>query len=106
MLEDNDPVIQICIKGRNPTLRHVPRIHRINVDSIYARLREDPDILMRYWPTKYQLANLLTKGTFTKNVWDSLLELLQIREIKREDEGISQADTAQEEDGLSLLAVY
>ena len=24
LLEDNDPVIQICIKGRNPTLRHVP----------------------------------------------------------------------------------
>ena len=24
LLEDNDPVIQICIKGRNPTSRHVP----------------------------------------------------------------------------------
>ena len=30
LLEDNDPVIQICIKGRNPTLRHVPRVHRVN----------------------------------------------------------------------------
>ena len=37
LLEDNDPVIQICIKGRNPTLRHVPRVHRVNTDACYER---------------------------------------------------------------------
>ena len=66
LLEDNDPVIQICIKGRNPTLRHVPRIHRVNTDATYERIREDPGIYMRHWPTKYQLADRFTKGTFTK----------------------------------------
>ncbi len=25
--EDNDPLIQICTNGRNPTLRHVHRVH-------------------------------------------------------------------------------
>ena len=44
LLEDNDPVIQICIKGRNPTLRHVPRVHRVNTDACYERIREDPGI--------------------------------------------------------------
>ena len=34
---------------------------------------------MRYWPTKYQLADISTKGSFTKQSWDTLLELLQIR---------------------------
>ena len=79
LLEDNDPVIQICIKGRNPTLRHVARVHRVNTDACYERIREDPGIYMRYWPTKYQLADILTKGSFTKQSWDQLLDLLQIR---------------------------
>ena len=82
LLEDNDPVIQICIKGRNPTLRHVPRVHRVNTDACYERLREDPGIYMRYWPTKYQLADILTKGSFTKTEWDRLVDLLQIRPAK------------------------
>ena len=84
LLEDNDPVIQICIKGRNPTLRHVARVHRVNTDACYERIREDPGIYMRYWPTKYQLADILTKGSFTKQSWDTLLELLQIRANKCE----------------------
>ena len=33
---------------------------------------------MRYWPTKYQLADMLAKGSFTKQSWDSLFDLLQI----------------------------
>ena len=82
LLEDNDPVIQICIKGRTPTLRHVPRVHRVNTDACYERIREDPGIYMRYWPTKYQLADILTKGSFTKTEWDRLVDLLQIRPAK------------------------
>ena len=83
LLEDNGPVIQICIKGRNPTLRHVPRVHRVNTDACYERIRGDPGIFLRYWPTKYQLADILTKGSFTKLEWDRLVDLLQIRPYKR-----------------------
>jgi len=83
LLEDNDPVIQICMKGRNPTLRHVPRVHRVNTDACYERIRDDPGIFLRHWPTKYQLADILTKGSFTKVEWDRLVDLLQIRPHKR-----------------------
>ena len=83
LLEDNDPVIQICIKGRNPTLRHVPRVHRVNTDACYERIRDDPGIFLRYWPTKYQLADILTKGSFAKVEWDRLVDLLQTRPHKR-----------------------
>ena len=83
LLEDNDPVIQICIKGRNPTLRHVPRVHRVNTHACYERIRDDPGIFLRYWPTKYQLADILTTGSFTKLEWDRLVDLLQIRPYKR-----------------------
>ena len=34
---------------------------------------------MRYWPIKYQLADISTKGSFTKQSCDHLLDLLQIR---------------------------
>ena len=79
LLEDNDPVIQICIKGRNPTLRHVPRVHRVNIDATYERIREDPGIYMRHWPTKFQMADILTKGSFSKQAWEDLLDLLQLQ---------------------------
>ena len=51
LLEDNDPVIQILIKGRTTTLRHVPRVHRVNIDATYERIRCDPGIYLRRWPT-------------------------------------------------------
>ena len=58
LLEDNDPVIQILIKGRNTTLRHVPRVHRVNIDATYERIRCDPGIYLRHWPTQYQMADI------------------------------------------------
>lgn len=87
LLEDNDPVIQICIKGRNPTLRHMPRIHRVNIDATYERIREDPCDYMRYWPKQYQLADILTKPSFTGKPWKQLLVLLQIRRESAYDRG-------------------
>ena len=99
LLEDNDPVIQICIKGRNPTLRHVPRVHRVNTDACYERIRDDPGIFLRYWPTKYQLADILTKGSFTKMEWDRLVDLLQIRPFKRtKEDRDAQAKISQSKD--------
>ena len=99
LLEDNDPVIQICIKGRNPTLRHVPRVHRVNTDACYERIRDDPGVFLRYWPTKYQLADILTKGSFTKMEWDRLVDLLQIRPFKRtKQERDAQAKISQGDD--------
>ena len=79
LLEDHDPVIQICIKRLNPSLRHVPRIHRVNIDATYERIREDPGTHMRYRPTHHQLVDILTKASFTGKTWETVLGLLQIR---------------------------
>ena len=95
LLEDNDPVIQICIKGRNPTLRHVPRIHRVNIDATYERIREDPGIYMRHWPTKFQMADILTKGSFSKQAWEDLLDLLQLRK-RNENQSVVRKEIADE----------
>ena len=77
--EDNDAVIIMCKKGRWTTMRHLLRVHRVDLDTLWERLRADPSISMRYVNTKQQLADILTKGSFTKMEWDRLVDLLQIR---------------------------
>ena len=49
------------------------------VMSVFVKTLAYIYIYMRNWPTKYQLADTFTKGSFTKQSWDTLLVLLQIR---------------------------
>ena len=78
ILEDNDAVIKMCIKGRSPALRHVLRTHRVDLDWLFDRLMFDPCIFMRYINTKEQLADVFTKGSFTSQTWQTLFKLVQI----------------------------
>ena len=73
MLEDNEPVIKISIKRRWPQLKHVPRTHRIDLDWIFDRINEDPGVNIRHVGTKNQLADMLTKGMFTEQQFNSLV---------------------------------
>ena len=76
--EDNNAVIAMCKKGRPTTMRHLLRVHRVDLDTLWERLRTDPSISMRYVNTKQQLADILTKGSFTKATWNELRTLIQI----------------------------
>ena len=66
ILEDNDAVIKMCIKCRSPNMRHVGRTHRVDLDWLFERIHKDPAISIKYVNTKQQLADLLTKGSFTE----------------------------------------
>ena len=77
-LEDNDAVIKMIVKGRSPNLRHVSRTHRVDLDWLFARAMKDPGIFVKYVGTKEQLADILTKGMFTANAWNTLLNLCLI----------------------------
>ena len=46
-------------------MRHVVRTHRVNLDSLFERIREDPGLEVKYCNTKEQLADMLTKGMFS-----------------------------------------
>ena len=78
LLEDNDAVIKMCIKGRAPSMRHVQRTHRINVDSIFERILTDPAISIKWVGTKVQCADIFTKGNFSEQTWRYLCRLIQI----------------------------
>ena len=80
LLEDNDAVIKIIIKGRSPQLRHIARTHRIDVDWLNERIREDPAIKLRYVNTKQQMADILTKGSFAASQWNDLCRLIGIHQ--------------------------
>ena len=77
VFEDNEAVIEMIIKGRSPTMRHVSRTHRVALDWLVDRIILDPQVQIRYIDTKHQLADILTKGNFTRDEWNNLLDLLK-----------------------------
>ena len=79
VFEDNEAVIEMIIKGRSPTMRHVSRTHRVALDWLFDRINLDtknPNQIHR--DAKNQLADMLTKGNFTRDVWNNLLCLFNI----------------------------
>ena len=78
VFEDNEAVIKTIIKGRSPTMRHVSRTHRVALDGLFDRINLDPKIQIKYIDTKNQLADILTKGNFTRDGWNHLLCLFNI----------------------------
>ena len=78
VFEDNEAVIKMIIKGRSPTMRHVSRIHRVALDWLFDRINLDSKIQIKYIDTKNQLADILTKGNFTRDEWNHLLSLFNI----------------------------
>ena len=78
VFEDNEAVIKMIIKGRSPTTRHVSRTHRVALDWLFDRINLDPKNQIKYIDTKNQLADILTKGNFTRDEWNHLLSLFNI----------------------------
>ena len=48
-------------------MRHVSRSHRVALDWLFDRINLDTNIQVKYFDTKSQLADMLTKGTFTRD---------------------------------------
>ena len=101
MFEDNEAVIKMIIKGRSPTKRHVSRTHRVALDWLFDRINLDSKIQIKYIDTKNQLADILTKGNFTRDEWNHLLCLFNISHFSSTNcsEGMStrtQKDSGEE----------
>ena len=76
--EDNEAVIKMIIKGQSPTMRHVSRTHRVALDWLFDRNNLHSKIKVRYIDTRHQLADILTKGNFTRVEWNNLLHFFNI----------------------------
>ena len=78
VFEDSEAAIKMIIEGRSPTMRHVSRPHRVALDWLFDRIDLDSKIQVKYIDTKNQLADILSKGNFTRDEWNHLLKLLNI----------------------------
>ena len=78
VFEDNEAVIKMIMKGRSPTMRHVSRTHRVALDWLFDRINLDSKIQIKYIDTKNQLSDILSKGSFTRDEWNHLLNLFYI----------------------------
>ena len=78
VFEDNEAAMKMIMKGRSPTMRHVSRTHRVALDWLFDRINLDSKIQIKYIDTKNQLADILTKGNFTRDEWNHLLCLFNI----------------------------
>ena len=78
VFRENEAVIKMITKGRSPTMRHVSRTHRVALDWLFDRINLDSKIQIRYIDTKHQLTDILTKGNFTRDLWNTLLHVFNI----------------------------
>ena len=99
VLEDNEAVIKMIIKGRSPTMRHVSRTHRVALDWLFEKINLDSKIQIKYIDTKNQLADILTKGNFTRDEWNHLLSLSNIRHFSSTICSAAMAKRIQQESG-------
>ena len=73
IFEDNEAVIKMIIKGRSPTMTHVLRTPRVGLDWLFDRINSAPKIQIKFVDTKNQLADMLTKGSFSRDEWNHVL---------------------------------
>ena len=99
VFEDNEAVIKVIMKGRSPTMRHISRTHRVALDWLFDRINLDPKIQIKYIDTKNQLADILTKGNFTRDEWNHLLTLFNISHFSSTSCIEAMAKRAQQESG-------
>ena len=71
----------MCIKDRSPSMKHVARTHRVNLDWLFERLNRDPAVFVKFVGTKEQSADILIKGSFTAEAWLTLCNLCLIMPI-------------------------
>ena len=96
---DNKVVIDMITKGRSPTMRHGSRIHRVVFDWLFDRIDLDPKIQIKYIDTKNQLADILTKGNFTRDEWNHLLTLFNVSHFSSTGCTVAMARRAQQGSG-------
>ena len=73
--EDNAAMIQVCRTGRNPTMRHLGRTHKVDVQWLHERFAE-PYYNLLYEPTLGMRADIFTKGFVDSDKWRHALDLI------------------------------
>ena len=76
--EDNKATIPILKTGKDPTLRHLYRTHRVNVCWLSEVFRDFKEVESGYCETGNQAAYFLTKGFVNPAKWSHACKLIGI----------------------------
>ena len=99
VFEDNEAVIKMIIKRQksyNETRFQNPQSC---LDWLFDRINLDSKIQIKYIDTKNQLADILTKGNFTRDEWNHLLSLFNISHFRSTACTAAMAKRSQQESG-------
>ena len=99
VFKDNEAVIKMVMKGRSVTTRHVSRTHWVALDWVFDRICLDPKTQIKCTDTENQLADILTKGNFTRDERNHLLCLLNISHVSSINKCKAMSKRAQEDTG-------
>ena len=76
-----------------------PGPHRVALDWLFDRINLDPKIQIKYIDTKNQLADIQTKGIFTRDEWNHLLCSFNISHFSSTDFSEVMSKRTHEESG-------
>ena len=79
--EDNQAMIQVVKTGRNPTMRHLGRVHRIAVAWLHERW-EAGDCTLFYEKSELMAADIYTKSFTNKDKWTAVCWLINVVDPK------------------------
>ena len=75
--EDNEAMIRVCTTGRNPTMRHLGRVHKVDVAWLHERFTDDTYDLV-YTKTDVMQADLFTEGYTRVDKWEHAVSLITV----------------------------
>jgi len=79
ILEDNEAAIKAIAKGYSSKLRHMGRVHKVNLSSI-NEVTTGGDVSVAHVGTDEQVADVFTKA-LPPNKWEPALDLLRVRQL-------------------------
>ena len=71
----------------------------VALDWLFDRINLDPKIQIKYIDTKNQLADILTKGNFTRDEWNHLLCLFNVSHFSSAECSEGMAKRVQQDSG-------
>ena len=84
--EDNQAAIMVVNSGRNPTMRHLGRVHRVSIQWLHERMGTHPnrDLTVLFYENTHNMsADIYTKSFNNPHSWYHALRLINV--FKRED---------------------
>ena len=70
-------MIQVMKSGRNPTMRHMGRTHRVSIAWLHERFAEN-DVALFYEETSRQAADIYTKAFDNVDKWKQACWLIGV----------------------------